>query len=113
MNNNYSPLRYPGGKAVMSPFLKDFIKANNIHNVVYVEPYAGGAGAALNLLFTRQVDKIIINDASIPIYSFWNSLINHSEQVSLRLILGFCLAWCPFERIERVSVILHHLFLRH
>ena len=80
MNNNYSPLRYPGGKAVMSPFLKDFIKANNIHNVVYVEPYAGGAGAALNLLFTRQVDKIIIYDASIPIYSFWNSLINHSER---------------------------------
>ena len=75
-----TPLRYPGGKSVMSSFFKEFITVNHMQDIVYVEPYAGGAGAALNLLFNEDVNKIIINDASVPVFSFWNSLINHSEE---------------------------------
>ena len=78
--NFASPLRYPGGKTFMTPFFKDFIKCNNLSNVTYAEPYAGGAGAALSLLFSRTVNNIYINDANIAIYSFWNSLINYSEE---------------------------------
>ena len=73
-----TPLRYPGGKSVMTPFLEEFILVNNMQNVVYAEPYSGGAGAALNLLFQKSVDSIIINDASIPVYSFWESITNFS-----------------------------------
>ncbi len=75
-----SPLRYPGGKSVMTTFLKNFIAANNLTNVCYAEPFAGGAGAALNLLVNRNVDKILINDASISVYSFWESIVNHSDE---------------------------------
>lgn len=75
-----TPLRYPGGKSVMTDFIKNFILINKMEGVCYAEPFAGGAGAALNLLTDNIVDNIIINDASIPIYSFWKSLIEHSER---------------------------------
>lgn len=75
-----SPLRYPGGKAFMTDFLTEFIKDNYSVKPVYVEPYAGGAGAALNLLFNGTVDKILINDANIAIFSFWDNLINNTQK---------------------------------
>ena len=76
---NGSPLRYPGGKALMTNFFVELFRINNLHEVVYAEPYAGGAGAAINLLLQNKVSQIMINDANIGIFSFWNSLINDSE----------------------------------
>lgn len=74
-----SPLRYPGGKALMTNFFINLFQENGLQNIVYAEPYAGGAGAAINLLMQNVVDDIIINDANIGIFSFWNSLINDSD----------------------------------
>ena len=74
-----SPLRYPGGKALMTNFFINLFRENELQDIVYAEPYAGGAGAAINLLMQNVVDDIIINDANIGIFSFWNSLINDSE----------------------------------
>nr|WP_142533703.1 DNA adenine methylase [Saccharicrinis carchari] len=48
-------------------------------NVIYAEPYAGGAGAGINLLLEGVVKRIYINDASKPIFAFWYSLIECSE----------------------------------
>lgn len=80
MNMNGSPLRYPGGKALMTPFLIDLFRQNGFENVVYAEPYAGGAGAAINLLLGNNVNNIIINDANIGIYSFWHYLLTEPER---------------------------------
>ena len=63
-----SPLRYPGGKALMTNFFVNLFKENGLQDIVYAEPYAGGAGAAINLLMQNKVDDIIINDANIGIY---------------------------------------------
>lgn len=77
MNN--TPLRYPGGKSIMSPFFEDIFKFNTLENVVYCEPYAGGAGTAINLLLNGTVDQLKINDASLGVYSFWKYLLEDSE----------------------------------
>ena len=45
----HTPLRYPGGKAKFDPIIKQIIEQNNLKGH-YVEPYAGGAGVALDLL---------------------------------------------------------------
>ena len=66
-----TPLRYPGGKAKLAPWLSDLIHHNNIDGGHYIEPYAGGAGAALYLLMTETVEKIVVNDLDPAIYSFW------------------------------------------
>lgn len=74
---NLTPLRYPGGKSVMTPFFIDLFEANSMKRAVYAEPYAGGAGTAVNLLLNDVVDKILINDANICIYSFWHYLLEY------------------------------------
>ena len=77
---NSSPLRYPGGKSLMTNFFVDLFHINGLQEIVYAEPYAGGAGAAINLLLNGHVNEIIINDANIGIYSFWNALVNESDR---------------------------------
>ncbi|HMQ01595.1 MAG TPA: DNA adenine methylase [Candidatus Doudnabacteria bacterium] len=78
----YSPLRYPGGKNKISPFLKDVVLKNKLKNGVYIEPYAGGASIALTLLIEGYVSEIIINDYDKSVYAFWHSIINKTD--------GFC-----------------------
>ena len=51
----YTPLRYPGGKAKFAPYVTDIIKTNDIYGGHYLEPFAGGAGVALDLLFSNLV----------------------------------------------------------
>ncbi len=76
----YSPLRYPGGKASLSGYLDNIFKINNFHDGIYVEPFAGGAGAAIALLVLEKVDKIVINDLDRAIYAFWNSVVKDSDR---------------------------------
>ena len=82
---NYSPLRYPGGKARLSPFIKLLIEKTTIQNPVYIEPYAGGAGVALSLLIDGVVDEIVINDYDKAIYSMWRAILEDTEDF-IRLI---------------------------
>lgn len=78
---NYSPLRYPGGKTKLSPFVKYIIEEKIEENITtYIEPFAGGAGIALDLLLNNVVDNIIINDYDKAIYSFWKAAIFETKR---------------------------------
>lgn len=75
--NNYSPLRYPGGKSSAAGYFANVLSANGIGtNGVYCEPFAGGAGVALTLLLTRRVARIVINDFDPCISALWVSLLS-------------------------------------
>lgn len=78
-NTFYSPLRYPGGKRKLYPFIKLMIRKNNIQNGTYIEPFAGGAAIALALLTQNDVNQIVINDYDIAIYSFWRAIIEETD----------------------------------
>lgn len=80
MNIHCSPLRYPGGKNCIFPFVSNIFYENQLIGVSYAEPYAGGAGLALRLLFEGYVDHIHINDFDKSIYSFWISIINKPDE---------------------------------
>jgi len=82
---HYSPLRYPGGKTFLLPFFSKVIEENRLHEITYVEPFAGGAGAAVALLFLEKVDHIVINDLDRAIYSFWRSAVFDSERFIKRI----------------------------
>jgi DNA adenine methylase len=85
MRQYSSPLRYPGGKAVLSGLLGEILKASNLQRGAYAEPFAGGAGAALDLLFREQVWDIFINDADWHIFSFWKSILEESDRFRSRI----------------------------
>lgn len=76
---NYSPLRYPGGKSRLTPFVKLLIEQTEIKHPVYIEPFAGGAGIALKLLFSEAVDEIVINDFDKAIYSMWKAVLTETK----------------------------------
>lgn len=77
---HYSPLRYPGGKNCIFPFVSKFFYENNLIGINYAEPYAGGAGLALRLLFDEYVNKIYINDLDKSIYAFWLTVLNDADK---------------------------------
>ncbi len=74
-----SPLRYPGGKQFLTHFLAETIRINNMDDGRYVEPCAGGAGAALRLLFGEHVSFIHLNDADPCIHAFWKSVTDKTD----------------------------------
>lgn len=77
----YTPLRYPGGKGKLAYYVKALIKENNLFDGHYVEPYAGGAGVALELLMQEYVRKIHINDIDPAVYGFWHSVLFETEEL--------------------------------
>lgn len=79
-----SPLRYPGGKYKMFKYTKKLIQSNNLTGCTYIEPYAGGAGLALGLLFDQEekpVSRIILNDLDRSIYAFWYSVLYETDNL--------------------------------
>lgn len=72
-NKLYSPLRYPGGKARFAPFIAEVMRANGLEGGHYLEPFAGGAGVALELLFEGHATHIHINDLDPAVYAFWSA----------------------------------------
>lgn len=76
----HSPLRYPGGKNSIFNFIASIICENKLIGSSYAEPYAGGSGLALRLLFEEYVEKIFINDLDVAIYAFWKSIINYPDK---------------------------------
>lgn len=80
-SGQYSPLRYPGGKGKLARFIRSIIRSNGLSDGRYVEPYAGGAAIAWELLITGVVRRVSINDISRPVYSFWNSVLNRTDEL--------------------------------
>lgn len=76
-----TPLRYPGGKQRFGPYLSEVVGLNRLNGAVYLEPFAGGAGAALHLLFSGAVKRICLNDLDRSIYAFWHSAVHRNGKL--------------------------------
>lgn len=78
---HFTPLRYPGGKGKLAAYVKALLSANDLLDGEYVEPYAGGAGIALELLLHEYVTRIHINDVSELVHGFWWSVLHATEDL--------------------------------
>lgn len=85
MKQYRTPLRYPGGKQRLAPFIREILSENELIGGHYAEPYAGGAGVAFELLFSGHVSHIHLNDSYWPIYAFWNSIILRPDEICRRI----------------------------
>jgi len=69
----FTPLRYPGGKGRFAPLITEVLRANHLDGGHYFEPFAGGAGVALVLLFDGEVTDVHINDLDPAVAVFWRA----------------------------------------
>src|SRR6266404_5111727 len=80
-----SPLRYPGGKAKLIPFIQELFTSNRLADGHYAEPYAGGASVALSLLYDEYARHVHINDLDRSIYTFWWAALERTDQLVQRI----------------------------
>ncbi len=92
-----SPLRYPGSKRRLASYISALLSLNDLKPKVFVEPFAGGASVALELLARGQVESIALGEKDGLVASFWKVVFNDTD-------------WL-LERVKRMSVTLrqwHH-----
>lgn len=73
-------LGYPDGIGKLEPFMEILIEQTGHIGGTYIEPFAGGAGIALELLEKNIVNEIVINDLDKGIYSFWKAILTETER---------------------------------
>ena len=80
-----SPLRYPGGKTCLFPLIARVLRENRIERRHYAEPFAGGCGLALKLLYGGHVSDIHINDLDRGVWAFWHSVLNNTDELAYHI----------------------------
>lgn len=103
MTRFHTPLRYPGGKQKLAPFIVEVMEVNGLIGGEYAEPYAGGSGVAIQLLLNGRVRAVHLNDASPAVYAFWCAVLNHTEQLC-RKISGASLTVEEWERQREIML---------
>jgi DNA adenine methylase len=81
MSIAHSPIRYPGGKNCIFQFVSSLIAENGLTGCKYIEPYAGGAGLALRLLYEEFAESIVINDLDSLVHAFWTICVSQPERL--------------------------------
>jgi DNA adenine methylase len=85
MGRYKTPLRYPGGKQKLAPFILELLMINNLSGGHYIEPYAGGAGIAMELLLNDNISQVHLNDSCESVYSFWYAILNDTDNFCRRI----------------------------
>lgn len=79
--SDISPLRYPGGKRKLAPFVADLMARCDGRPELFVEPFAGGASVSISLLEADYVDMIALADADPLVGSFWSVVFSDQAHV--------------------------------
>lgn len=85
MAKTASPLRYPGGKSALLKMVSSVLRANRLDRGHYVEPFAGGAGLALVLLYKGDVGEVHLNDIDPSIAALWRTMLGNAEALIDRM----------------------------
>lgn len=65
----------------MLPLVAGLFRENRLLRPDYAEPYAGGCGLALGLLYGGYVNHIHLNDIDPGIWSFWHSVLYKCDEL--------------------------------
>lgn len=69
----------------MAGYVANVIRLNDLVGGTYVEPYAGGAGVAIELLLTGLVRRIHINDLNPCVHAFWEAVLFDTDRLCDRI----------------------------
>lgn len=75
----YSPLRYAGEKRQLAQYVRQLLHLNDLAGGSFAEPFCGGAGVGLALLFQGEVERLYLNDLDPAVFAFWHAALYDSE----------------------------------
>lgn len=81
-----SPLRYPGGKALLSAYVSGVLEENLLSGCRFYEPYAGGAAVSLDLLRLGFIDSAVLVERDPLVYAFWWSVFNLTDALCAAIV---------------------------
>lgn len=81
-SRHVSPLRYPGGKSKLAPFIGKLCRPD--HMIDFCEPFCGGASVGLYLLLENKIQHLHINDADKGVFSLFNTIKETEKYQRLR-----------------------------
>jgi len=74
-------LRYPGGKALLAPYISGVLEENYLTGCTFYEPYAGGASVSLYLLKMGFIDKAVLIERDPLVFAFWKSVLEQPAEL--------------------------------
>jgi len=80
MKPSVTPLRYPGGKTWLLPYVKDFFNYHNIHPGTIVEPFAGSASISIGLLSSGLANHAYLYESDPLLVAFWRTVFNNNSE---------------------------------
>ncbi|NJL99151.1 MAG: DNA adenine methylase [Synechococcaceae cyanobacterium SM2_3_2] len=75
-----SPLRYPGSKRRLASYIMQTLQLNHLQPRLFVEPFAGGASVALQLLQEGLVEGIGLIERDPLVAAFWKVVFSKDAQ---------------------------------
>lgn len=69
-----SPLRYPGSKRRLAPYIAHALELNDLEPQLFVEPFAGGASVGLQLLKEERIEQLGLADLDPLVAAFWETV---------------------------------------
>jgi DNA adenine methylase len=100
-----SPLRYPGGKRRLVPYIAALLAENDLHPDLFVEPFAGGASVALELASVGLVKQIALADLDPWIAAFWETVFEDCDWLCRKIetIMVDLAMWDRLKRTRATS----------
>lgn len=81
MPTTINPLRYPGAKRQLVPYISKLLENNNLVGSTFFEPYAGSAVVGLELLQKGLINKLVLVEKDLLIYAFWKCVFLYPEDL--------------------------------
>lgn len=76
-----SPLRYPGGKYLLTTYVSCVLEENFLTGCTFYEAYAGGCSISIELLNRGFISKAVWIERDPLIYAFWHSVFNATDEL--------------------------------
>lgn len=101
--SDVSPLRYPGGKRKLAPFIADLITRAGLEVELLVEPFAGGAAVSISLLESGHVNSIALADADPLIASFWKVVFSRDAGCLAEMVCSTQVSLAEWRRQKEIE----------
>ncbi len=85
MPTTINPLRYPGAKRQLIPYVERLLECNNLSGCKFYEPYAGSAVVGLDLLKKGIIDSLVLVERDVLIFSFWKCVFHCPDDLCHRI----------------------------